>query len=293
MQKVQKELIKKYTYSEFKNFYLGYASSRFSQNYQEFIKIAFNQFAKVIDPDKNLSDITIIDIENFITLKRQKTREHIVNGYLRTLQGAFQRAIEFGMIEENLFRVVKKLKPPKDKPLFFSKEEFDLLIRNENEDRFKFLYKFGLLTGMRMGEIRFLKWNSIDFQKNLITINNHDKFTTKSKKSRDIPLHNSLMEELLKMKGQLDEYIFLNKGRQYTKDLLTSNFKAAVRRAKLNDKLHFHSLRHTFASWLVQAGVNIYEVSRLLGHSDIKTTQIYAHLRTDDLRQAVETLDFK
>jgi len=50
-------------------------------------------------------------------------------------------------------------------------------------------------------------------------------------------------------------------------------------------------LRHTFASWLVQKGVSIYEVSKLLGHADIKTTQIYAHLRSDDLRNAVKVLD--
>ena len=56
-------------------------------------------------------------------------------------------------------------------------------------------------------------------------------------------------------------------------------------------KFDFYSLRHTFASGLVQHGVSIYQVSKLLGHADIKTTEIYAHLRAEDLRESVEMLN--
>ena len=54
--------------------------------------------------------------------------------------------------------------------------------------------------------------------------------------------------------------------------------------------LHFHSLRHTFASWLVQEGVSLYEVQRLLGHSNISVTEIYAHLQPCQLHSAVNKL---
>lgn len=63
-----------------------------------------------------------------------------------------------------------------------------------------------------------------------------------------------------------------------------------MRKTSLNFKLNLHSLRHTFASWLVQRGVSIYEVSKLLGHSDIKITEIYSHLRAEDLRTSVNQL---
>ena len=72
---------------------------------------------------------------------------------------------------------------------------------------------------------------------------------------------------------------------------MTHKFKSYVKKAEINPKLNFHSLRHTFASWLVQKGATIYDVSKLLGHSTIKSTEVYAHLRVDELRGAVERLN--
>ena len=62
-------------------------------------------------------------------------------------------------------------------------------------------------------------------------------------------------------------------------------------KANLNPQLKFHSLRHTFASWLVQNGVSIYTVSKLMGHSQIQTTQIYSHLRMADYENSVKQLE--
>ena len=63
-----------------------------------------------------------------------------------------------------------------------------------------------------------------------------------------------------------------------------------VRIAGLSNEYHFHTLRHSFASSLVQKGVSIFYISKLLGHADIKTTMIYSHLNTEDLKNAIEKL---
>jgi len=84
------------------------------------------------------------------------------------------------------------------------------------------------------------------------------------------------------------DLIFTLNGERIPQDNLQDKFRKYVEAAELNPKLTFHCLQHTFASWLVQKGVPIYVVSKLLGHADIKTTQIYAHLRSDDLRDAVD-----
>jgi integrase/recombinase XerD len=67
----------------------------------------------------------------------------------------------------------------------------------------------------------------------------------------------------------------------------------AVRRSEVADKnLHFHSLRHTFASWLVQDGVSLYEVQKLLGHSSIAVTQVYSPLQPEQLHATVNRIRF-
>ena len=285
--------IKLITYTEFKIFYKEYALNRFAKSYQEFVHYAFEQFERVVTGEILLKDIQPYHIEKFIQLKLTEAKERIVNGYLRTLQGAFQRAIEFDYLNENAFKKVKKLKPKQNQPLFPTKDDLTKILEQESDPLLKIIYTFGFYTGMRMGEIRFLKWNSIDFNKNQITISNHETFTTKSKSSRIIPLHKIVREELLRCKKISDvaDYIFTKNGKQLSKDYISARFKKAVKNSKVNNDLHFHSLRHGFASNLVLKGVPLYNVSKLLGHADIKTTQIYAHLRSDDLRNAVEMLD--
>ena len=72
---------------------------------------------------------------------------------------------------------------------------------------------------------------------------------------------------------------------KFNNDYVTKKFKKAVREAELNDKIHFHTLRHSFASRLVQRGASIYVAKELLGHSDVKTTQIYSHLEQSNLKE--------
>ena len=59
----------------------------------------------------------------------------------------------------------------------------------------------------------------------------------------------------------------------------------------MNERIHFHTLRHSFASNLVQAGVSLYIVKEILGHEDLSTTQIYSHLQKENLISAVKVLD--
>jgi integrase/recombinase XerD len=73
-------------------------------------------------------------------------------------------------------------------------------------------------------------------------------------------------------------------------DYISKTFKQAVRDAELDNSIHFHSLRHSFASSLVQKGVSLYVVKELLGHEDLATTQIYSHLQKENLTEAVNLL---
>jgi len=150
---------------------------------------------------------------------------------------------------------------------------------------------------MRLGEILNLVWECIDFNRKIITIKNINGFITKSKKERVIPMNDILSKLFLgrfessKIQNK-NNYIFYKViGVKLNEDYVSKRFKRAVRSAGLSEDIHFHTLRHSFASNLIQRGASIYVVKELLGHESISTTQIYSHLQSENLTQAVNLLN--
>lgn len=199
------------SFEEYRSFYLKYAATRFTLNYQEFVKRAFSQFGRIIPGSAPIKSIKRSDVEAFITLKLTESRGMVINGYLRTLQAAFQRAVEQEYLKENVFAKIKKLKCAENQPAFLQGGEFERIHETEDDDQLKIIYSLAYYTGMRMAEIRFLKWDAIDFAGNLILVQNHNEFTTKSKRSRAIPLHPRIKELLLRMQENKSEgeYIYI------------------------------------------------------------------------------------
>jgi integrase len=286
--------LEKITFNNFKSLYMEHSAKRFSTSYQQFVFYAFDQFSRVINFSCYLDKVNSSDVSAFIQLKlSENAGERIINGYLRTLQAAFQRAVEYGYIKDNVFKLIKKLKPKTNHPAFPTLQEVGKIIKTEIDEQLKLLYLFAFYTGMRMGEIRFLKWSAIDFYHDSVKIENNQEFTTKSKRARIIPLHKQLKNELVKIKPPVDlsdRYIFHNKGNVLKKNYISHHFKAAVREAGVNEALHFHSLRHGHASHLIMQSVPIAFVRELLGHQSIQTTQIYAHLQKENLITAINKL---
>ncbi|MHB1687820.1 MAG: tyrosine-type recombinase/integrase [Ignavibacteriaceae bacterium] len=90
----------------------------------------------------------------------------------------------------------------------------------------------------------------------------------------------------------LNGYVFCkSNGTRFSGDYISKSFQFACRAAGVDKAIHFHSLRHSFASNLVQQGVSLYTIKELLGHSSITTTEIYSHLNMDALRDAIRRLD--
>jgi site-specific recombinase XerD len=150
---------------------------------------------------------------------------------------------------------------------------------------------------MRLSEIINIKWSAINLSERTIIVQNNENFTTKSKKERMIPINNTLATVLNNhipkvLNINFDEYVFYKySGVPYLKDYISKNFKKVIRKLEMNDRIHFHSLRHSAASNMVQAGVSLYVVKEILGHEDLSTTQIYSHLQKENLISAVKTLD--
>jgi site-specific recombinase XerD len=147
-----------------------------------------------------------------------------------------------------------------------------------------------LNTGMSQEEILKLTRKNIDrFQHTIVTTRK------KTNATRTIPI-NMTVRELLNRKLKVNSiqrssFVFFNRaGNMIDTGKLKSQFIKAVKEAGI-EHFRFHDLRHTFATRLAQAGVDLYKISKLLGHKDISTTQRYAHHYPESLRSSVEVLD--
>jgi site-specific recombinase XerD len=280
---------------EFRKIYLEYANTAFSKSYiKRGIEYSFNTILKDIDVKTPLLRLHTNQLEKVLLAHYQKSKTGAHSIY-RTLKSAFQKAIQWKYLTENPFKSIKLPKVNKNHPLFITLEDLKKILTNECNPDFKELYSFAFYTGMRLNEIINLKWDCIDFNSNKISVKNTDGFTTKSKLERIIPVNKTLFKLLSDRKeialSDKNDFVFKkSRGVKLNPDTVSRNFKRAVIKSELNTKIHFHTLRHSFASNLIINGVSLYIVKELLGHQDYSTTQIYSHLSSNSLEDAVNKL---
>jgi integrase len=213
-----------------------------------------------------------------------------IHHVLKLIKRLFNWSIENGYYyDEN---PCDSIKPPKyDNRVtdYFSIEEtknlFDQLDKWDNI-RAVLLIKFAFRSGKRKGEITKLEWSDIDFANRTITCRQ-----TKNGKTQIFPL-NQLAIDIVKeaYDHKISEYVFpSSSGKNYY-----NGFSLAWKRLKkrIDIPYRFHDIRHSYASHLVSSGkVSLYELKALLGHSDYKMTQRYAHLTDDTIAKANNVID--
>jgi len=280
--------------SSFISEYKTYVSNTYSEKYlTKAVTPSFNRLQNFL-PDMHLEHISSKDIDHFISSVYAKSK-YAASLYHRTLKAAFTKAVVWEYIQENPFNKIKSPKVIKSLPVYISEAELILILNKKDEQLLKDIFVTAFYTGMRLNEIMNMRWNWIDFSQDIITIKNSEKFSTKNKRDRVIPIHQKV-KSILKTrypitKQQQNSFVFYRKsGIKLNGEFISKQFKKAVRQAGLNEEIHFHSLRHSFASALVQRGISLYAVKELLGHENIKTTQIYSHLQKENLSQAVNLL---
>lgn len=149
---------------------------------------------------------------------------------------------------------------------------------------------------MRLGELVNMKWSWLDLNEKQIVVLCPNTFMTKNKKGRIIPFNQTIKTLIVDRMPKIfnitsADFIFTDsRGKKLNEDYVSKKFKEYFKAAELDDKIHFHTLRHSFASLLIQRGVSLYVVKELLGHEALSTTQIYSHLQQQNLREAVNLL---
>ncbi len=272
------------SFPEFTDKYLELSNATKSENTFSLDKYGLKMFLAYLKDqgsDLSMRSITYQEAQDYAVRRLSSVKPVSVNIETRQLKAAFQQAVKWGMIEANPFREVKQLKIKNDDfPRFFSKDEIKKLLAVMLADRFKDLILFYLYTGCRRDEALHLTWDDIDLDRSMVSFRR-----TKTGVSRAVPLN----REIKGILGRMDRD---GKPFPFTRWHVTHRFKKYLRKAGLDPSLHLHSLRHTFASHLIMGGVDLPTVSKLLGHSSTRTTEIYAHLAPDHLKAATEKLSF-
>jgi integrase len=235
-----------------------------------------------------LDEITVPDVEAYRNHPAGGVGKRTCDYDLGRLRRLFSLCISWGYCKENPAKGVKMFHPESRRDRFLTaKEEADIL--DKIQPSLRPAVVFAVNTGLRQMEQITLTWGQVDLSRRTVTITAE---RAKGKRSRRVPLNELALEALRSqprgLKSETPVFPALAGIRQ---ESLVRIFRRAVKAAGLVPKeVTWHVLRHTFASRLVQAGVNLLTVKELLGQPTLAMVMRYAHLADTHLKEAVDTL---
>lgn len=236
-----------------------------------------------------LTDIQPLHIERFkrerLSTKTKRGGDRkpaTVNRDLQQLGSMLEMARKNGLIEKNPVREVRLLRQDNQRTRYLTDEEEQsvMTLLNTYYVGHKPIIAFALNTGMRRGEIVSLDWQDVDFSRGVINVKK-----TKTAKTRSVPMNSTVVHLLTSLTPQQSGKVFAKAAQS-----VSYAWRWITKRLRLSD-ITFHDLRHTFATRLLDVGVDPFTIAEVLGHSDIQMTKRYAHSLESNKRRAVEALE--
>jgi integrase len=240
-----------------------------------------------------LESIDRLAIERYRASRRGKVCAKTINSEVRIITSLLRHAAEMELIPYASIPRIKKLPTGNGRIRFLSRDEIERLLSalDQCPTAQQTYVMLMLYAGLRAGEALFLRWVDIDFEHGVLHVTPREDWKPKSQHHRAVPLAGRLLEHLTSIEPK-GEYVVRDGAKRGVK----RSFSAIARLAGLptqgEGKVTAHTLRHTFASYLVMSGVPLYTVGTFLGHSSSETTRIYAHLSPDHAKQMIKGIDY-
>lgn len=243
----------------------------------------------------SLKKIKNHEIEQYIAfLFNQKLKSNTVNRKISALKAFFIYLYKRGLIEDNPVGDIQTPKQEKKLPISISENDVEILLNAPKEDSFigsrdKAMLELLYATGIRVSELINLKFSDIDLSRSII------KVLGKGSKERLVPFGESANEYLrIYFERRLErninrsiQNIFVNtRGIKISREAFWHRIKIYSKEIPSNINISPHTLRHAFATHLLNRGADLRSVQLLLGHSDLSTTQIYTHIAKQRLSDA-------
>jgi len=235
--------------------------------------------------NRPLGQITREEIEAWRRERMTTSRPATINRDLSRLRRMFSLAVEWGLLEESPMQGIKFLRENNARTRYLSLEECQRLIASCMAPHIRAMVSVALHSGMRLGEILNLRWYDLDFSSGFILVRD-----SKNGESRHVPMDATLFALFRAYPHRLGtDLVFSSPAGGHIVDVRTG-FLNSCKRAGLID-LHFHDLRHTFASQFVMSGGDLYILKEILGHKSITMTQRYAHLSPTYKIKAIDRMN--
>ncbi|MEK6972700.1 MAG: site-specific tyrosine recombinase/integron integrase [archaeon] len=235
---------------------------------------------------KPITESTHDDIIAFLVNKKSK---NVTNTTLALIYSAlnffFKNFLKIKILEE-----IKRPKIGKKIPIVLTKNEVIALISAATKKTDSLILSFLYSSGCRVSECTKLKVNDLDMDNYTATV-----FGGKGNKDRIVILSKKWVEDIkqyLKTRKLLSEFVFCNSsGNKISEDVVQRIVKKCAKKANITKDTTPHTLRHSYATHLLESGESIRKIQVLLGHSNLSTTQIYTRVSTDELKKVKSPLD--
>lgn len=235
--------------------------------------------------NKNPENITEDNVKSYLADNLGEASSSTLIIFLSALRYAYSN-----ILHKDITINIKRPKKEKKIPTVLTKEEIKQLINSLDTKKSKLMVSFMYACGFRVSELVNLKVKDLNFEEKIGSVRQG-----KGKKDRIFNLPEFLLEDLKaqaeRQKEQKKEYLFTGPNENLSERNLQKIVKKAALRAGIKKDVHPHTLRHSFATHLLENGTDIRKIQELLGHSDLSTTQIYTHISREELKKIKSPID--
>lgn len=241
--------------------------------------------------NKNIKDVTIKDIENYLVFL-DKNSSKTISRNITSINNFFIFLIKEGKLKKNPCEFIDRPKLNKTLPNTLSIEEVEILLditlKTNYDYRNKAMLELLYGSGLRISELINLTTRDIDFENAVI------RCFGKGSKERIVPMNDYViyfLKEYLEVrpfmqKNKKSDYLFLNNhGNKMTRQGFWKNLQKILKEKGITKNVTPHTLRHSFATHLLNGGADLRSIQMLLGHSDISTTKIYTHISHEKVKE--------
>lgn len=246
--------------------------------------------------NKSYKFITKDDVINYLGYLNNKINPRSINRHIVSIKNYFKFLEKNNSIKSNPCDEITGLKTPKKLPKVLSEDDINKLLDIELNDAFSYRNKAMLelmySSGLRVSELLNLEVNNIDFNMNLVRV------FGKGSKERIVPIDDIATKYLSEyisiyrntlLKNKESDLLFLNsRGDKLTRQGFFKILKTIAREKGIKKELSPHTLRHSFATHLLNHGADLRSIQTMLGHENIETTQIYTHVSDNYIKENYE-----